>query len=325
MLIVKNSNTKPEFNLALEEYLLKNKTEDIFMLWRNEPAIIVGRNQNALEEINIDCVKENNIHVIRRLTGGGAVFHDLGNINFTFIESQKEKSFNNYEMFTKPIINFLNTLGVPAVFSGRNDLLINGMKFSGNAQTVYKNRIMHHGTLLFKANMSKLSEALKVNPLKIQSKGIKSIRSRVTNISEYLPQMEVEEFIERLQKYIIKTSVNVDMYNLKDEDITNTNELVRVKYGTWEWNFGTSPEYNFKKSMRFNCGIVEVFMTVTEGIIKSIVISGDFFGSREIAELEKMLCDKPHNDEIIRNIVSKFNLSDYISGITVDEFIGIMF
>lgn len=325
MLIIRNTNTKPEFNLALEEYLLKNINDDIFMLWRNEPAIIVGKNQNTLEEINIDYVKENKISVIRRLTGGGAVFHDLGNINYTFISNLKEGQFNNYEYFTKPVIDFLISLGVPACFSGRNDLLIDGKKFSGNAQTVYKNRIMHHGTLLFSSNMSDLKHALKTNKLKVESKGIKSIRSRVTNISNYLNSMSVVEFLESLESFIIKTDKNAIIYELSEEDIKAVKLLISEKYGTWDWNFGQSPDYNYKKSIKFDCGIVEVLMTVSNGYIKSFKIYGDFFGEKDISKLENIFIGKLHREDIIKDTVLSSNINLYISGLSADDFMKLMF
>ena len=183
MLCVNNIYTDPYFNMAMEEYFLKNFTENIFILWRNEPAVIVGKHQNSLAEINVDYVTEKGIKVVRRLTGGGAVFHDLGNINFTFIENGSKPDF---QKFTRPILDVLIDLGVDARFEGRNDLTIGGRKFSGNAIAVWKNRTLEHGTLLFSAVMEDLSGALKVNPLKFEDKAVKSTRSRVTNISEHL-------------------------------------------------------------------------------------------------------------------------------------------
>ena len=185
MLLINNTSTNAYFNLAMEEYFLKNTTEDVFMLWRNESAIIVGKNQNTLSEINYEYVKENNIKVVRRQSGGGAVFHDLGNINFTFI-SCNDNSFSDFKRFTMPIIECLEDLNIHAEFSGRNDLLIDNQKFSGNAQYNYKNKVMHHGTLLFSSQINDLSSALKVKPSKFEGKGVKSVKSRVTNISNHL-------------------------------------------------------------------------------------------------------------------------------------------
>jgi lipoate-protein ligase A len=194
MLLIYNDKTNPYFNLAMEEYLLKNFNEDLFILWRNESSVIVGKNQNTLSEINLEYIKENNIPVVRRQSGGGAVFHDLGNINFTFIANDNN-SFSDFKRFTQPIIDLLKTLDINAEFSGRNDLLIDGKKFSGNAQYNYKNKVMHHGTLLFSSQIGDLSNALKVKPIKFEGKGIKSVKSRVTNISEHLKyDIDILEF-----------------------------------------------------------------------------------------------------------------------------------
>ncbi|PKP15313.1 MAG: lipoate--protein ligase, partial [Bacteroidetes bacterium HGW-Bacteroidetes-22] len=201
MLCIKDSNTDPYFNLAADEYVMKNFKEDCFMLWRNEPSIIVGKHQNTLAEINVDYVKENSIKVVRRITGGGAVFHDLGNLNFTFIRNSEEGAQVDFRKFTQPIIDVLQKIGINAVFEGRNDLTIDGKKFSGNAEHVWKKRTLHHGTLLFSAVITDLSAALKVNPLKFNDKAVKSVRSRVTNISEHLKEkMDVLEFRDRIME-----------------------------------------------------------------------------------------------------------------------------
>ena len=242
MLLINNTNTNAYFNLAMEEYFLKNTNEDIFLLWQNENSIIVGKNQNTLSEINYDYVKENNIKVVRRLSGGGAVFHDLGNINFTFI-SCNDNSFSDFKKFTMPIVEALKELNVHAEFSGRNDLLIDGQKFSGNAQYNYKNKVMHHGTLLFSSEINDLSNALKVKPSKFQGKSVKSVKSRVTNISSHLDkEMTVLEFKDYLMDFINKRDENSHFYELNDKDIESINKLVEEKYSTWEWNFGYSPK-----------------------------------------------------------------------------------
>jgi lipoate-protein ligase A len=325
MRIVLNENIDPAANLALEEYLLKAWDCPVFMLWRNAPAIIIGRNQNALEEINVDYVKAKGIAVIRRLTGGGAVFHDLGNINFTFIMNAGE-AISSYEQFTRPIVELLNRMGVPAEFSGRNDLLIDGKKFSGNAQTVYKNRILHHGTLLFSSDMTDLSAALRVNPLKIQSKGIKSIKSRVTNISEYLKEPPtVSEFMKKIEEYIFETNRNAENYDLNAADREAVNKLVNDKYGRWEWNFGESPQYNFKKAEKFDGGIVEVLMDVKNGYMGNIRIHGDFFGAEDISPLTAALNGVIHREKDVEAVVSTLDISKYMTNISPEELIKVMF
>ena len=238
MLLIYNEKTNPYFNLAMEEYFLKNTKEDLFLLWRNESAIIVGKNQNTLSEINYEYVKEHDIKVVRRQSGGGAVFHDLGNLCFTFIACNNNH-FSDFKRFTMPIVDALKGLGVNAEFSGRNDLLIDGQKFSGNAQYNYKDRVMHHGTLLFSSEINDVSAALKVKPIKFEGKSVKSVKSRVTNISEHLKEpMTVLEFKDYLMDFIAKTDKDSKMYTMTDEDIANIEKLVEEKYSTWEWNYG---------------------------------------------------------------------------------------
>lgn len=324
MLYIHNKSTNPYFNLAAEEYFLKEFKDECFMLWRNEPCIIIGKNQNTLSEINIDYIKKNNIPVIRRLSGGGAVFHDLGNVNFTFIANDKEDSFKNFKKFTKPIIEVLEKLGIKAEFTGRNDLAIDGKKFSGNAQYNFKNRILHHGTLLFSSNMADLSLALKKNPLKFMDKGVKSISSRVTNISRHLKSpLNILEFIDIIMKHIMDTNKEEELYSLTAADINRINTLVENKYKTWEWNYKSSPQYDFKNEKRFPGGIVELNMMVERGIIRAVKIQGDFFGKYDAADIEKALIGVCHSDSSIRAALSNFNIDDYFSNITIDNFIEV--
>jgi len=327
MLIVKRHHTNPYFNLAAEEYFLKDSDEDIFMLWRNEPAIIVGKHQNTLSEINTDFVKENNIRVVRRLTGGGAVFHDLGNLNFTFIQSNKDHTLNDFRKYTEPILDVLQKLGIDARFEGRNDLTIEGKKFSGNAEMVWKNRVFHHGTLLFSAGMTDLSQALKADPLKFQDKAVKSVRSRVTNISEHLQEpMDVMQFSDLIQQHITGMYPDASLYELTNEDHRLIEELSQTKYSTWDWNFGISPDYNFRKVIRTaHSGTIEFCMNVRNGIILNTRIYGDYFSHADPKEIEDMLADIPHEESAVRKAVSSFNISTYFSKLTLDEFVRGLF
>ena len=243
MLYIKSKNsTDPHFNLAMEEYVLKylNLAEEYLLLWQNEPAIIIGRHQNTLEEVNMDYTRENNIHVVRRLSGGGAVYHDLGNLNFTFIRRAIRSELLDLKSFTQPVIHALKKLGVNAEVSGRNDLTIEGKKFSGNAQYLYKNNILHHGTLLFDSDLSELNKALRVRADKIESKGIKSVRSRVTNIREHIKgdqDTNINEFTALLRDAVAEVQgENFAEYTLGEKDYEGIRALMQERYLTWQWN-----------------------------------------------------------------------------------------
>lgn len=325
MLLINNTNTNAYFNLAMEEYLLKNTNEDIFMLWRNENAIIVGKNQNTLSEINYEYVKENKIKVVRRQSGGGAVFHDLGNINFTFI-SCDDNSFSDFKRFTMPIIDALENLNIHAEFSGRNDLLIDNQKFSGNAQYNYKNKVMHHGTLLFSSEINDLSSALKVKPSKFQGKSVKSVKSRVTNISNHLNKdMTVSEFKDYLMNFINSKDENNHLYELSKQDINEINKLVEQKYNTWQWNFGHSPKYALNNEIKYPGGNIEFSLNVEKGLINDIKFFGDFFGKKDVTYIEDILKNVEHNEISIKNILSKIDINDYFLNCNLDILVdGIM-
>lgn len=325
MLLINNTSTNAYFNLAMEEYFLKNTNEDIFMLWRNESAIIVGKNQNTLSEINYEYVKQNKIKVVRRQSGGGAVFHDLGNINFTFI-SCNDNSFSDFKRFTMPIIDALKNLNIQAEFSGRNDLLIDNQKFSGNAQYNYKNKVMHHGTLLFSSEINDLSSALKVKPSKFIGKSVKSVKSRVTNIANHLEQdMTVLEFKNYLMNFINSKYENNCLYQLSEEDIDEINKLVEEKYNTWQWNFGHSPKYALNNEIKYPGGNIEFSLNVEKGLIKEIKFFGDFFGKKDVSYIEDLLKNTNHNEASIRSILNNIDINDYFLNCDIEILVdGIM-
>lgn len=324
MRLIINKSTAPDFNLAMEEYALTCLDMDIIMLWRNSQSVIIGRNQNAVEEIDLDYVRENGITVVRRLSGGGAVFHDLGNINFTVINALSDDDFSNYAKFTAPICDFLRTLGIDARLQGRNDLVIGDAKFSGNAQAVKNGRIMHHGTILYNADFAKLGSALKPRGVKIESKGVKSVRARVTNVAAHLENpMSVESFFERLAGYFRENVEGIEEYTLTEADIAATDRLVREKYASWDWNFGKSPAYNYEKSVKFPFGLVELRLSATGGIIESVRVFGDFFGVGDISVLENALTGARHERAALALALESLDIAEYIHGITTDEFLGL--
>lgn len=328
MLLVKNAHTNPYFNLASEEYFLDRFRDDVVLLWRNDKTVVVGRHQNTIEEINQDYVREKGIGVVRRLSGGGAVFHDLGNVNFSIIRSFDENLFSDYAYFTRPVLEFLGTLGVRAELSGRNDLLIDGMKVSGNAQARRSGRIMHHGTLLFSADVADISGALKPSQLKIESKSIKSVRSRVTNISSHLKDsMGVEEFMDRLYRYFLQDVPGSVEYDLSSEDEAAIEALVASKYGTWDWNYGKSPSYSFRKERKFDYGLVDLRFMVREGRIEDLKLYGDYFGTADVADLEGLFQGIPHRGDACREVLADLpgGIGAYVAGMTDEDFLSLTF
>jgi lipoate-protein ligase A len=323
MLCINDHHTDPCFNLAAEEYVLKNFSDNCFMLWRNGPSVIVGRHQNTLAEINVDYVKQNHIKVVRRLSGGGAVFHDLGNLNFTFIENAKNDRLIDFQKYTQPVITVLQSLEVDARFEGRNDLVIDGKKFSGNAEHVFRNRVLHHGTLLFASELTDLSGALNANPAKFTDKAIKSVRSRVTNISNHLKKpLDLEQFRNMVLQYMMGNYSDCVSYSYTEADIAAISKLRDEKYATWDWNFGQSPGYNMVNSLRTGGGHIEIHLDVQNGIIKNARIFGDFFNIGDISDLEQLLTGTPHKETSLRKKLEQINLSDYFVNITEDELIS---
>jgi lipoate---protein ligase len=326
MLYIRNDFTNSYFNQAVEEYFMKNTKEECFILWRNEPCVFIGKNQNAMAEINIDFVKENKVRVNRRYSGGGAVFHDLGNINFTFLTNKVENAGIDFKKFTLPIINSLRELNINAEFSGRNDITIDGKKFSGNAQYYWKDRVLHHGTLLFSGNLTNLSAALNPKPIKFEDKSVKSVASRVTNISEHLPEpMTVLEFRDFLQSHFMKLNNIGKVYEMSEDEIKAIQKLVDEKYTTWEWIYGNSPKYSFDNVKRFAGGTVEFNMEVDKGVIKAIRIYGDFFGERDINELEVALTGVKHSEADVIKALEGFEIGKYIANVTLEDILNGLF
>jgi len=274
-LCINQTHSDPYFNLAAEEYFLKNFQEDFFMLWRSRPAVVVGKHQNALAEINHEFVRDNQIPVARRLSGGGTVFHDPGNVNFTFISSVETIADVNFKVFTNPVIDALKKLGIDAYTSGRNDLLIDGKKISGNAEHVHKKRVLHHGTLLFDSRLEDLKGALKVDLSKFEDKAVQSNRSEVTNISNYLPKaISVEEFTQFIFDEICKSYPDFGLYRLTATDVSAIEKLSSEKYQTWDWIFGYSPRYRFLNKLQTENGEIGISLLVEKGRILEAEFSG---------------------------------------------------
>jgi lipoate-protein ligase A len=327
MIRVINDSKLPQFNLALEEYVLNHldPRHPYVIIWQNEPAVIIGRNQNTLAEVNMKFVKEKGIHVVRRLSGGGAVYHDLGNLNFTFIVDGDKGVVSNFEFFTRPVIKALHSLGVQAEFSGRNDITIDGKKFSGNAQYWSKNRLLNHGTILFNSDLAVVQEALNVKTDKLQAKGIKSVRSRVTNIYPYLKTpVTIEEFKEILLKFMQEEQTGPDIA-LTPEQVTEVERIKAERYARWEWNFGESPECEIVKEQRFAGGKLELHLNIREGRISDLQIFGDFFGTLPVRELAERINGRQYREEDVAAALAEVDFTQYFLGISEAEFIECLF
>jgi lipoate-protein ligase A len=299
--------------------------EDYFLLWQNEPSIIIGRNQNTLEEINQRFVKERGIKVVRRISGGGAVYHDLGNLNFTFISRVEPGRPINFSVFVNPIINVLRELGVDATLVGRNDIVAYGKKISGNAQRLYRRKFLHHGTLLFDVNIEDLAEALNVSADKIESKGIKSIRSRVGNIREFLKEdMTIDEFRERLQRRL-SNDYESEEIKLPEEAILRISETARDKFASWAWTYGESPPFNYRFEKRFPGGKVGVFIHIKEGLIRECKFYGDYLGVLETEGFEAGLKGLKYDPQTVEKAMEGMDLTSYFGPITRNELLEIMF
>ena len=317
----------PSINLAIEEYLLRNiePDEDILLFYINGPSIIIGRHQNTIEEINQAYVEAHGIRVVRRLSGGGAVYHDLGNLNFSFITQNARENVHNIRKFTEPVIQVLQEMGVPAELSGRNDILADGRKISGNAQYITTRRMFNHGTLLFNSDLSHVQEALNVKQSKIVSKGIKSVRSRVANISEFLnAPMTIDEFRERVLTGIFKGAAEIPQYHLTAEDWQVINKLTEERYRSWDWNYGESPAFNVQKVNRFPFGEIDARIDVQNGVIRSIKFFGDFFSQAEPAELEQRLVGARYAQADLQRAVVGVNLADYFQDLSQEEFLSFL-
>ena len=319
MFYLESPSRDPYFNLALEEYVFErmDKSKSYFMLWQNDNTIVVGKYQNTAEEIDQAYVDAHGIRVARRLSGGGAVYHDKGNLNFTFIVDRADAPGLNFKIFVEPVIQALARFGVHAAFTGRNDLTIDGLKFSGNAQYARRGRLLHHGCIMLDSNLTSVADALRVKEAKFASKAVKSVRSRVTTINAHAPApISMEDFKGALTECAMASGA-LEPYTLTEEDLAAIRKLRDEKYATWAWNYGCSPAYDMRREMKFPAGLVTAHLSAEGGKIKAVRFYGDFFGG-ELGELEGAMVGLPL-DGHLTEALEALRVGDYMSGITAEE------
>lgn len=321
-------STNPSFNIAFEEYAFEVLAEkdDIFILWINHSSIIIGKNQNTYEEINDEYCKANNIQIARRRSGGGAVYQDVNNLNYTIISKNSANREFDFKSFSIPIIDTLKEMGISATFNGRNDLLIEDQKFCGNSQFIKGDKIMHHGCILFDVDLTVLTKALKVSSDKYTSKGKKSVRSRVTNIKEHLidKNTDIFDFIELLKKYMA-SHYPLEEYQLSEQEIAEVKKLQAKRNDDPQWIYGNNPDFSFHNQAKFLGGKVEVKILINHNKIENIKFYGDFFGIKEIENIEKMLVGKEYDYQLILNLLAEVNINEYFYNITKEEIVNLMF
>ena len=319
--------TDAAWNLAAEQYVFEALPRDrsYFMLWQNRSAVIVGKHQDTLAEINRPYVEAQGIQVIRRPSGGGAVYHDLGNLNYTIITDSGSTERLDLSLFCQPVLRVLRDMGVPAELTGRNDMTVDGKKFSGSAQYLRHGRIQHHGTLLFDSDLSVVQQALQVDPEKIRSKGLPSVRSRVTNLRPWLPAgITLPQFRQRLLEELLRQTPG-ERYVFTQADLAGIEALAESRYRSWDWNVGVSPACSLVRRQRFAvCGTVEARMDVEHGRISALAFRGDFFSAREPEELAGLLIGLPPERQPLREALAGEDVSQFFSGLQNEQLIGLL-
>ncbi len=320
------ASTDPTFNLALEQYVFDclPRDKNYFLLWQNRNAVIIGRHQNTLAEINEPYIKEKGIQVVRRLSGGGAVYHDMGNLNFTFIQNAENGIHLDLGLFCQPVAAAIRSLGADAQVNGRNDITLDGKKFSGNAQYVREGRVMHHGTLLFDSQMQRAADALRPDPEKIKAKGVASVRSHITNLKPYLPGVTLADFKAKLLETLF-AGRPMEAYTLTDADLAAIEKLQMERYATWDWNYGVSPPCDIRRKKRVEgCGTVELQLSVKDGKIREAVFFGDFFSARDPKELaQKFVGLRPVRQEL-EKALEGVEIAQYFANLSKDDFLAIL-
>lgn len=320
MRYIRNTSTDPHYNMAFDEFCLESLPleEPVFYLWQNRPSVIIGLNQNAYGEVNLSYLKEHGITLARRVTGGGAVYHDLQNLNYTIVGRSSDLE-RDYPKYTTHIAEALRSLGVPAEVSGRNDIMIEGRKVSGYAKRVWKDRLMVHGTMMWDVDLEELTQALAVDGSKLSSSGIASVRSKVTNLKEHLPHItSVDELKDRLET-ILSNGHQDKEYVIAPDQKASIEELAKIRFRTWEWNYGHSLEASFSRKKKYACGTIEALVAVNHGIISKISFGGDYLGNLPSEELAKILEGCRYERESILEILAREPVEEYFDRLSHTE------
>ena len=325
MRYIKNLQTNPYYNMAFDEYCLESLSidEPVFFLWQNRPAVIVGFNQEVNTEVNLDYLKEQGIDLVRRVTGGGAVYHDFGNLNYTIVGPSEDLE-RDYPEYAGIMMKALQSLGVPATLSGRNDILVEGRKVSGFAKRVCRNRLMVHGTLMYKVDVDVLTNVLSPSATKLQSKGVSSVRSRVANLCDYLPEIkDIQTFSQRLEEILSNHYADAE-YQLSEDDLAKIQRQTDEKFATWEWNYGRSPKATLTNSARLACGTVEIHLTLNENRISTCRFGGDFLGNLPTSEIELALKGVVYDRASIHHCLSQMEIGQYFDGVDAEDLVKLM-
>lgn len=330
MKYIESHSYDPHYNLAFEEYIFKHLPLDeggYVTLWQNGPAVIIGKNQNAWAEINEKYLELNDVKLVRRITGGGAVYHDLGNLNFSFIKKDSGQGRIEFKTYYEPIVAALRALGAPAQLSGRNDITVDGKKVVGASQSIWSGRVLSNGCILFDVKMENLADALAVRPEKLRSKGVSSVRARVTNIKPYIgADKTVEDFKALLLEEIFKTiGEKPTEYVLNEEDRKGIEKIMSERFGTRSWNWGKSPKGTHVKCLKFPFGFIELTFDVIAGKIRSMVIQGDFFGTEDVSELAGALDGVEYERGAVAGVLGTFDLAKYFGAATVEDLVDLIF
>ncbi len=319
MQILDSPSDDPRFNMAAEEYLMKETAGDYAFFYVNSPSVIIGKHQNAWAEINPAWMRRNGIPVIRRISGGGAVWHDRGNLNFSFILTGEEGKLVNFRQYASPVLEFLQELGIPAEFGKRNEMLVGGLKISGNAEHVHRKRVLHHGTLLFSSDLDMLRQALDAPSCRYRDRAVQSVPGSTANIRDFLEYpVDISEFRDRLLRHMLKEFGGSRLHTLNRADRARIAELVREKYSLWEWNIGYSPKYTFENAFEVGDLSLTVALEVERGIIRTCRLDaadpgkpgsdGILQGAPDTINLARDLAGKPHDPEGLRTVISSAGL-----------------